>query len=120
MEQIQSEITKVEFVSSCVGMQHRPKSIHRQICEDGDFMQHLTIVPEPSNKYDPLAMSVLYRGSVLGYIPKTDTDGARDFQAYLRGFSKVKQTWEITESKFMADNETPQWFAFIIKVECSI
>ena len=120
MEHIQPEVITVEYLSSCVGVQHRPKSLHRMLCEDGDFMHHLTLVPEPTNKFDPNAIAVLYKGNVAGYIPKDDTDETRNFLAYLRGFSSTKWNWEITGAKFMADNVTPQWFSFTITVECTV
>ena len=36
--------------------------------EEGFFVQ---LVPEPSNKYDKFAVKVLFKDTMLGYVPKT-------------------------------------------------
>ena len=50
----------------------------------------LMIWPEPTNKYDPQAVAVLYGGKHLGYIPRDQT---RIIHAFLaKGFTVVGQS----------------------------
>ena len=44
--------------------------------EVGDIV---TLVAEPDNTYDPNAIKVLWNGVHLGYIPKSETATARQF-----------------------------------------
>lgn len=39
----------------------------------------VTLVPEPTNAFDPNAIRIMWNGIFLGYVPKTDTATVRQF-----------------------------------------
>ncbi|MDK7215227.1 HIRAN domain-containing protein [Corynebacterium pyruviciproducens] len=50
-------------------------------------MHSLELIPEPDNPYDHYAISVRYKGSIIGYIPKERTHKlSRFYRSYLSGW----------------------------------
>lgn len=76
---------------------HELDSVIDDIAE-GD---HLTLVPEPSNKFDPNAVKIEFLGAMLGYIPKKHSsevcamiDVGKELECVLTKLNKNAKPWE--------------------------
>ena len=66
---------------------------HAHLCE-------ATLIPEPSNAYDPKAIQVIIGGEPVGYIPKERTDrlhAAIGRGGHLRGKARIDGGWKTNQ-----------------------
>lgn len=83
---------------------HDYRSILNDIVEGDSLM----IVPEPTNKFDPNAVQLLYdngsRQAMLGYVPKTMSpevsamlEIGKQLECIVTGFNPTASPWDIFE-----------------------
>jgi len=80
------------------GVQYHEMNKVLDILDDG---MELTLVPEPTNKYDPNAVRIEFDDTMLGYIPKqfsSEIAGALELGTELvciiTDFNKTASPWE--------------------------
>jgi hypothetical protein len=107
---------KAIFTSACVGMSFRPKTVLQTMLNDEDVDIHLSIKPEPDNKYNPNAIAVFHNDNHIGYIPDTDLDEAHEFLKFIANVNVVSCTSFIEKAK-LDENGYPKWLQFGVEVE---
>lgn len=68
---------------------------HRKPAKLPAVGDHVLLVPEPDNKFDPNAIKVLWDGIHLGYVPKTETATVRQY-----GWTEMKVVEVVPERKW--------------------
>ena len=81
------------------GVQHHQYKLVLNDMEEG---QQLMLVPEPSNKFDPNAVRIVYNKVMIGYVPKKFSaeiasmiDIGEDYVCNIEKLNKQSKPWEM-------------------------
>lgn len=104
MAQIESTV-----IIDCVGCHHRPENC-KKMMDDPEWSDHMSLVDDPTNEYDPKAIAIKYKDVLVGYVP-------RHKQAEVRHLVGKTMKWAISGTKFIDTARTLlKWVEF--QVEC--
>ena len=81
------------------GVQHHQ---WRSVIDEMEEGQQLMLVPEPSNKFDPNAVRIVYNKVMIGYVPKKFSaeiasmiDIGEDYVCTIEKLNKQSKPWEM-------------------------
>ena len=105
------------YEGACVGMQYRSKVGIEAMINDPKCEYKLSIIAEPTNKYNPKAVAVYYAQHHIGYIPDDKLDAAHQFLAWKKTVIPTSSVSFITKANLDPVNNHPIWIEFGIEVE---
>ena len=105
------------YTGACVGMQYRSKAGIEAMVADDKCEYKLSVIAEPSNKYNPKAIAVYYAQHHIGYIPDDKLEEAHEFLAWKKTVTVTSAVSFINQAKLDPQTQLPVWIEFGIEVE---
>lgn len=105
------------YTGACVGMQYRPKADIEAMIADNNCESKLSMIAEPTNKYNPKAVAVYYANRHIGYIPDDKLFEAHEFLAWKKTVTVMSEISFINKANLDPVNNFPIWIEFGIEVE---